>query len=202
VGNPDLEREATLGLDLSLRHQSSRFRGSVNAYVYDIENFVFASTGNDELDGLLVAPFAQADSRFVGFEVEGNVRLAETVWVNLGLGMVSAELVDTGEPLPRIPPLRGRVSLDIPYLGFTISPEWAFAAVQDRLFRRETVTEGHSVFNVKASYVWPRQHMAHILSVTGYNLTDELYRSHTSFIKDLAPEIGRGVKLAYSMRFF
>ena len=46
------------------------------------------------------------------------------------------------------------------------------------------------------------QHMAHILSVTGDNLTDTLYRNHTSFIKDLAPEIGRGVKLAYSMRFF
>ena len=58
------------------------------------------------------------------------------------------------------------------------------------------------MFNLKASYVWPMQHMVHILSVTGYNLTDELYRSHTSFIKDLAPEIGRGVKLAYSTRFF
>ena len=44
--------------------------------------------------------------------------------------------------------------------------------------------------------------MVHILSVTGYNLTNELYRNHTSFIKDLAPEIGRGVKFGYSLRFF
>ena len=44
--------------------------------------------------------------------------------------------------------------------------------------------------------------MVHILSVRGYNLTDALYRRHTSFIKDLAPEVGRGVKLAYSMRSF
>ncbi len=29
--------------------------------------------------------------------------------------------------------------------------------------------------------------------------TDARYRSHTPFIKDLAPGIGRGVKLAYSM---
>ena len=48
----------------------------------------------------------------------------------------------------------------------------------------------------------PRRHMAHILSLTGYNLTNALYRHHTSFIKDLAPEIGRGVKVGYSMRFF
>jgi iron complex outermembrane receptor protein len=44
--------------------------------------------------------------------------------------------------------------------------------------------------------------VAHVVSVTGYNLTDELYRNHTSFIKDLAPEIGRGVKVGYSLRFF
>ena len=46
------------------------------------------------------------------------------------------------------------------------------------------------------------QHMAHILTVSGYNLTNELYRNHVSFIKDLAPEIGRGVKVGYSLSFF
>ena len=202
VGNPDLEREATVGLDLSLRHQSERFRGSVNAYVYDIDNFVFAAIGDAELDGLRIAPFLQGKSRFVGFEATASAQLADAVWVNLGLGMVDAELTDTHESVPRIPPLRGHVRVDIPYREFTISPEWTVAAAQDQVFRHETGTDGYAVFNLKASYVWPMRHMAHILSVTGYNLTDTLYRSHTSFIKDLAPEIGRGVKLAYSMRFF
>ena len=202
VGNPDLEREATIGLDLSLRHQSRRFRGSVNAYRYDIDNFVFPAVGDVEIDGLRVAPFLQANSRFVGFEVTASAQLADAVWVNLGLGMVDAKLTDSNEPLPRIPPLRGQISIDIPYRGFTISPEWTIAAAQDQVFRNEAATDGYSIFNLKASYVWPMQHKVHILSVTAYNLTDQLYRSHTSFIKDLAPEIGRGVKLAYSMRFF
>ena len=202
IGDPDLEREATVGLDLSLRHHSEAFRGTLNGYLYHIDNFVYPAVSDLELDGLRVAPFLQGNSRFVGFEAEGSVQLAEAVWVNLGVGMVRAELTDTHESLPRIPPLRGRVSLDLPYQSFTMSPEWTFSAAQDRLFRDETETDGYSVFNLKASYVWPRQHMAHIVSVTGYNLTDELYRSHTSFVKDLAPEIGRGVKLAYSMRFF
>ena len=202
VGNPDLEREATVGLDLSLRHQSSRFRGSVNAYVYDIDNFVFPAVSAVEVDGLRLAPFRQGNSRFVGFEATGSVQLAGTVWVNLGLGMVDAELTDTNEALPRIPPLRGQVSFDVPYRGFTVSPEWAFAAAQNQVFRNETKTDGYSVFNLKGSYVWSRRHMVHILSGSVYNVTDELYRSHTSFIKNLAPEVGRGVKLAYSMRFF
>ena len=56
--------------------------------------------------------------------------------------------------------------------------------------------------NMDASYVWARQHMAHVLSFTGYNLTNVLYRNHMSFIKDLAPEVGRGIKVSYSLRFF
>ncbi len=48
----------------------------------------------------------------------------------------------------------------------------------------------------------PSRTQAHIFSVNAYNLTNELYRMHTNFIKELAPEIGRGIKLTYSLRFF
>ena len=53
-----------------------------------------------------------------------------------------------------------------------------------------------------ASYVWERQHLAHVLSFTGYNLANAFYRTHTSFIKDLAPEMGRSFRVSYSLRFF
>ena len=202
IGNPDLERESTLGLDLSVRHQSTRLRGDFNVYVYDIDNFVFAAVTDEVIDGLSVAEYLQGDSRFIGFDAKGSVRVGEQVWVNLGLGLVDAKLTRTNEALPRIPPLRGQLSVDVSYRGFTITPEWIFASKQDRVFRDETETDGYSVLNMRASYVWPKQHMVHILSVAGYNLTNELYRNHTSFIKDLAPEIGRGVKFGYSLRFF
>ena len=70
------------------------------------------------------------------------------------------------------------------------------------IVRGEPETRGYSVVNLDASYIWPRQHVAHVLSFTGYNLTNALFRNHTSFIKDLAPEMGRGVKVGYSLRFF
>ena len=44
VGNPDLEAETTLGVDLGLRHQSGRVGTDLNFYVYDIENFIFGIT--------------------------------------------------------------------------------------------------------------------------------------------------------------
>ena len=153
-------------------------------------------------DTLPVLDFIQGDSRVAGFDARSSVRLGGNAWATLGIGYVDATLTTTGEPLPRIPPLRGTLSLDIPYGGFTLSPELEFAGQQADVFRDETETDGYSVVNLRASYVWPRQHAAHILSFTGYNLTDALYRNHTSFIKDLAPEMGRGVRVNYSVRFF
>jgi iron complex outermembrane receptor protein len=35
-----------------------------------------------------------------------------------------------------------------------------------------------------------------------FNTGNRLYRNHLSFIKDVAPEIGRGVSFSYSVRFF
>ena len=202
IGNPGLEPETTLGLDLSLRHQSGRVRGDVNVYVYDIDNFVFLDLQDEQIGTLRVGQFLQSDGRFMGFDAKGSVRLGSQVWVNVTLGRVDAELITTDEALPRIPPFRGLVSVDLPYRGVTVTPELVFASKQDRLFRDETETDGYSVFNLRGSYVWPTQHMAHVLSVSAFNLTNELYRNHTSFIKDLAPEIGRGVRMGYSLRFF
>ena len=202
IGNFDLHSESTVGLDLSIRHQSQQIRGSVNAYVYAIDNFVFQDVGSRFIDGLRVARFAQADSRFAGFEAQGSVRLAGQIWANIGLGFVDAQLTATSEALPRIPPLQGQVSVDIHSGGLTITPEVNLVARQDAVFREETPTSGYAVLNLRLSYVWARQHMAHILTVRGYNLTNDLYRNHASFIKDLAPEIGRGVKVGYSLRFF
>ena len=202
VGNPNLDAETTLGLDLSVRHRSDRLRGELNAYAYAIDGFIFGNPTGIVLDSLPLLNFLQGDSRFMGWDARGSVRLGGRAWATVGMGYVDARLTATNEPLPRIPPLRGTLSLDVPYGGFTLSPELEFAGGQEQVFRNEIDTDGYSVFNVRASYVWPRQHLAHILTFTGYNLTNALYRNHTSFIKELAPEIGRGFKVAYSLRFF
>ena len=190
------------GFDVSLRQRVGPVQGEANFYVYDIDNFIFGDLTDEIVDNLRVLDIRQGDSRFVGFDARGSFWLGGEVWATLGIGYVNATLTTTNEPLPRIPPLRATVSLDVPVGGLTITPELLFAARQDRVFRGETETGGYSVVNLDASYVWPRQHVAHVLSFTGYNLANALYRNHTSFIKDLAPEMGRGFRMGYSLRFF
>ena len=54
IGNPDLDAESTLGLDLSLRHQGERVRGDLNFFVYDIRNFIFGNRSGEVVDNLPV----------------------------------------------------------------------------------------------------------------------------------------------------
>ena len=68
VGNPNLDAETTLGIDLSLRHQTRRVRGDFNVYFYDIDNFIFGDRTDEVADNLPVLHFIQGDSRFVGFD--------------------------------------------------------------------------------------------------------------------------------------
>jgi len=202
IGDPNLNREEADGVDLSLRHSAERVRGQADFFYYRLGDFVFpALTGGIE-HGLPVVLFQQGNSRFVGGEAVLDIGLRSNLWLNLAVDTVNAKLTETNTPPPRIPPLRGRVGLDVLHGSFRLRPEIVMASSQNRVFPTETRTPGYAVFQVDASYVLAGAHTAHLFSVTAFNLGNRLYRNHLSFIKDLAPEVGRGVRFMYSFRFF
>ncbi len=201
-GNSDLNREAGDGLDVSLRHGSERFRSEFHYFYYNLRDFIFLAPAGEVEDGLPVADYRQFDSRYRGIELDVSAGLTRSFWLNAGLDYVNAELKDTGTPLPRIPPLRARAGLDLQYKGFRLSPEVVMARDQDRVFTNESRTPGYAMVNVLASYTIAQQHAAHIFSINGFNLNDKLYFNHLSFIKEIAPEIRRGVRFTYTVRFF
>jgi len=180
-------------------------RAEANGFYYHIDNFVFlAPTGAvDPGSGLNIANYEQGTSRFLGTEASLSAQLHPRVWLNLGTDYVNAELTSTNTPLPRIPPWRGRAGLELHLVkGLTLNPEAVFANHQDRTFTIETPTAGYAVFNFAGSYLIAHQHNAHIITFNAFNLGDQVYRNHLSFIKDFAPEMGRGVRVTYTVRFF
>ena len=202
IGDPDLRRELSNGLDVSFRYGSRRASFEANVYYYDIQDFVFLQPTGEIEDGLIEAIYSQADSRFFGTEIGMNFALIPNrLLLDTSIDYVSARL-DDETPLPRIPPLRARVGLELIAKGFRVQPEAIFAGRQDDIFPTETPTAGYTLFNLRGSYTISQEHFAHIFTVNAFNLTDRLYRNHLSFIKDLAPEIGRGVRVAYTVRFF
>ena len=209
IGNQNLRNERANGVDFSLRHLSDRFRITGDVYFYRINDFVFLAyqdeNGDGDVDiedGLPVARYEQADARYFGAELSADVTFNKYLGAFVNLDMVRAKLIDENLNLPRIPPARARVGLDFRYQGLSVRPEAVFASDQDRVYRLETRTPGYGIFNVAGSYTIGRQHYAHIFTFNAYNLTNKLYRNHLSFIKEFAPEVGRGVRFGYTVRFF
>jgi iron complex outermembrane receptor protein len=203
VGDQNLRPEISDGLDLSLRQQNKRIRAEANFYYYHFNDFVFlAPTGEVDKDsGFLIADYLQADSRFFGTELSLDVTANDYLNVIFSTDYVNAGLTD-GTPLPRISPLRGRIGLDIHYKNFSVKPEFVAVAEQDRVFLNESPTAGYGTFNLTGSYVISKKHYANIFSVNAFNLNNKLYFNHISFIKDISPEIGRGIRASYTIRFF
>lgn len=202
IGDATLTRERGDGLDLGLRHSSKRLRAEASGFYYHIDDFVFLAPTGDIEDGLPVGQYTQGSSRFAGFEGKFDAELHRYIWLNLGADYVNAEISDTGTPLPRIPPLRGRAGFEFRHKGLTLSPAALFVSDQNRLFPLETRTAGYAVFNLAGSYLIARQHHVHIFTFSAFNLADRLYRNHLSFIKEFAPEMGRGLRVTYTVRFF
>jgi iron complex outermembrane receptor protein len=214
IGNTNLRRERSTGLDLALRFQPKGLHAEADFFYYSIDNFVFLAPTGQVRDGLIEAEYLQGASRFIGGEASLDVGLTDFLWLLAGMDYVDAQLTRSvtshttglmtpaGTPLPRIPPLRGRLGLDFHLQNLSLRPEVVAADSQDRLFPTETRTARYVVFNFNASYTIAEQHAVHIFSVSVFNLDNQLYRNHLSFIKDIAPEIGRGVRFAYTIRFF
>ena len=202
VGDPGLKAERGNGLDLSLRQRAGRIDGEVNLFYYDFSNFVFPFATGEEEGGLPVVNFVQRDSRFTGAEARLGIGFRPDFRLNLGLDFVDAQDTQTHTPLPRIPPLRGRVGLEYRHKGFSLRPELVLANRQSQTFDLETPTAGYAVFSLRASYTIPTPGAIHQFSADVFNVGDQLYRNHSSFIKDLAPEMGRGVRFSYMLRFF
>jgi iron complex outermembrane receptor protein len=177
----------------------------VSLFANRFDDFIFEQATGDEEDGLPVFQYVQRDAEFVGAELTAVAELyhgePHHFDLELGADFVRAELRDTGEPLPRIPPRRYRLGLH--YLGERLqgTVEGQRVEAQDRLAALETRTEGYTLLNASLSYRFFFGERLLDLLLRGTNLTDEEARNHVSFLKDLVPLPGRDVSLAVRFSF-
>lgn len=201
-GNADLKAETSQNIDLSLKKRAGATTFSVSAFHNRISDFIYANT-LDELDGLQLIEYAQRDAIFTG--VEGQVRQKLNTMFGLTLfgDYVRARLAggDGDRDLPRIPAHRIGLRLDARWEGWEGEVELYRVGRQRQLAEFESSTPGYNMLNIGVSYAGRIESVPYLFYVKASNLTDELAYSHTSFIKDAAPLMGRNLTMGVKVTF-
>ncbi len=210
IGDDRLGKEQSLGFDVALRKRAGRVTGELSLFAQRHDDFIYElDTGNtieiEPGEFLPIFQFTAADAEFTGAETHVDFGLLHTephhLQLELRADYVRAELRDTNEPLPRIPPLRLATALHYQGARFWSDVEIAFHDDQNKIAPNETPTADYTMVHASAGYRFFAGGRAHELILRGKNLGDELARNHGSRFKDLVPLPGRDISLTYRLTF-
>jgi len=205
IGDPDLAVETANALDLTLHVSEDLFRIEATAFFTAFNRFIYQEFTGEVKEGFDVLQARQGDVTFVGGEgsIEydlmhrGHHHLLVEAWGDL----VRAELTETNQALPRIPPVR--VGGRLRYNGGTVRADLGLTRVttQERVAPMEEATDGYSMLGMSVGYRLFSGAITHDFVLRGTNLSNQEARSHTSFLKELAPLPGREIRFMYRVYF-
>lgn len=204
-GDPDLDQEIGYSLDAGVRFETESVGAELSFFSNSFDGFIYQlSTGEIE-DDLPVSQWTQDDAVFRGFEFQTDVEVLHAgdghVVIDAFSDFVWAELSDSGDPLPRIPPLRLGVGVGYESTGLHGRVGATRVTAQDRVSDFEEPTDGYTMLDARIGVRLFRGRTVHDIVLSGTNLLDQEARSHTSFIKQFAPLPGRDLRLTYQVSF-
>lgn len=202
VGNPDLGTEVGTGFDAfarvgrpGLRAELTGFHNRLSGYVYPRE------TGDTSRVGLPVFQFDGDDAVLTGFEGHVEADVLRGLVLEATASYVRGTLDGTGQPLPLMPPLQGRLGVEYARPAWFVRGEAELARGQGRLGEFETATDGYAVYHASAGVRRTMAGRLSSLTMTFENVSNRIYRNHLSRVKEIMPEAGRGLTVTYRVVF-
>jgi iron complex outermembrane recepter protein len=214
IGNPALDPEVGLGVDVFVRGSMPRLAVEGSVFANRLSNFIYyEATG--ELDPRFRRyPVFEArgdDALFVGAEGRAQWEIARSLVVDATVSGVRATRTATNDPLPDIPPVTASARVRYDTERWFAMAGWDGAASQDRVPRAIPIngdavqpqqpTAGSGLLNVGFGLRWSAGERLHSVTARVDNVLDTEWRDHLSRIKDVAPQPGRNVQLLYRLSF-
>lgn len=219
-GDPDANKEKATSLDLGLRFNRGPHSASVSGFYSRFSNYLALSAtgaarddeGNlvdpDSADALPEYRYLGIPATLYGFEAQGKTRIGQklltgtdTLDLETRADYVRGENRDTGEPLPRLAPLRLAAALAYGAGAFGARVEVNWSARQSRVPTADTPTDAYTMLGVALTYKIRSGRTQTLLYLRGDNLTNEEGRNATSILRDIAPLPGRSVKVGMRTTF-
>lgn len=204
IGNADLGLEQGWGTEIFVKVNHERGKLHLAAFRNDIDNYIFPkNTGqrSGRIFSLFEYRFNGQNVLMTGVEAALEWQLSDKWSAEGALSYVRGELSERNEPLPRIPPLEGKLHLRYQAGQLSAGGGIRAAAAQKRCGEFEQPTAGYVIFDLSGQYNFSTGGVLHTLSLGVDNLLDTEYRKHLNWVKHLMPEPGRNVKLLYKVFF-
>ena len=206
LGDPTLNSEKVLTLEGTIHLSRGPLEGDLHLYRAKYDGFIDQRpTGADfDFDGepFPIFAYVQTDATFTGFELEGDYALWEQGERSLKIG-AAADYVkadtDLG-PAARIPPYSITGRLTWADTNWDTQLEVRHVGEQDKTAAFELPTDGYTMVNLSGS-IRPFANRGVTIFAEAHNLTDEEAREHASFLKDIAPQAGRNLRVGVTYRF-
>lgn len=201
IGNRSFGLEVSNAVDLSLRKREGRVTGSAGVFYNRFSNFIALVSDASFVDpdparNLPGLRFTGVPAEFKGAEASARILLVDRPYriaLDLKGDLTRAENTDTGEPLPRISPMRFGGGLSFEQGPLTARLDAMRVRGQDRVAAGELPTDGYTMVNASVGYRLNIPMVRLDLFLRGVNLLNQEARNHVSFIKDLAPYGKRGM---------
>ena len=202
VGNPSLDMERGTGIDLFVRITGDRLNAEVTWFHNAITDYVFPlETGELSRVRLPIFQFQGEDAVLTGFESALEWAAVGDLTLEAVASYVQGRIRATDEPLPLIPPLQGRFAVGYAPRDWFVEAETRVAARQDRTGAFEGPTDGYAVFDLSAGIRITVMGRLNVITVRGENLGNTVYRNHLSRVKEIMPQAGRSISVAYRVVF-
>jgi iron complex outermembrane receptor protein len=221
--NREVKKEVSNNLDLTYRVQTEDLHANFSVFYNQIDNYLFQqNTGLEfhdheealagvelpvdihEEDGLPIYVFSQQDAELYGFEADVDWHLNDNLRISAFTDFTRAKLThstDENTDLPRIPSMRFGTELHWEQGNWHAELGVIHYTKQDKIADFETQTDGYTLVSAAFNYYVSLDDTDLTFYVKANNLTNELARVHSSFLKDDAPLPARSFVLGAKVSF-
>jgi len=201
IGNPDLGKETSHNIDLTLRKHAGDTTFSLSAFHNRVKNYIYADT-LDQFEDFRLIEYTQHDAEFAGLEGEVRHQFTKVFSAAVFGDYVRGKLTGGDGNLPRIPAARLGLRADAKWRQWSGGVEYYHVFRQNDLADYESSTPGYDMVNAVVSYRGGLgAEAAYEVYVRGNNLLDKLAYNHASFISRVAPLPGRSVMLGVRVTY-
>lgn len=213
IGDSQLNKEKSNGIDLQFKWREQHDNFNVGAYYNHFSNFIalqrtgeiYESEHGDEHDheDVPLARFSGVRAKLYGLEADGRFRLSDRFGrldLLLRGDYVRATNTDTDQALPRISPARLGFGVDYAFNRLGLRFDVLHGFKQNRTAPNELETNAYTQVNATLNYALIEQGRLELFA-RARNLLDYQIRDHTSYIKDIAPQGGRSLMVGIRGEF-